>query len=133
MEWKDKKRFGYRRLLRSFKYAFSGLIYVVLNEQNIRIHLIISVVVLLLAYLLQIPTIHWLIVLIVIGIVLALEIMNTAIERTIDLITEEYHPLAKVAKDVAAASVLVFSIFAAIIGLIIFLPPLIKFVLGGKI
>lgn len=130
MEWKDKKRYGILRLVRSFEYAAAGLKYVIRHEQNMKIHLGFTVVVLFLAYLLQIPKIHWLILLIVIGIVLALEALNTAIERTIDLITDEYHPLAKVAKDAAAASVFIFSIFAVIIGLVIFLPPLIKLFWG---
>lgn len=126
MDLKDKNRFGIGRLFRSFTFAWTGFKYVIRYEQNMRIHLGISVIMILLAFLLKIPSYQWLILLLVIGIVLALEVMNTAIERTIDFITEEYHPLAKIAKDIAAAAVLTFSFISVIIGLIIFIPPLIE-------
>lgn len=126
MDLKGKKPFSFRRLLHSFKYATNGLFYVIRNEQNMKIHITMSIVVILLAFILKIPAVQWIILLIVIGIVLSLEAMNTAIERTIDLVTEDFHPLAKVAKDAAAASVFIFSIVAAIVGVIIFLPPLLK-------
>lgn len=125
MDLKDKNKFGFIRLLRSFVYAWTGMKYVLKHEQNMRIHLFISVLVIALAIFLQIPTVHFLILLIVIGIVLSLEVMNTAIERTIDFVTDEYHPLAKIAKDVAAAAVFVFSLLAIVIGILIFLPPII--------
>ncbi|GAE33400.1 diacylglycerol kinase [Halalkalibacter akibai JCM 9157] len=57
-----------------------------------------------------------------------MEIMNTAIERTVDLVTEEYHPLAKRAKDISAAAVFVYCIFAVVIGLIIFIPSIIQLI-----
>ena len=60
-----------------------------------------------------------------IGAVIALELINTAIEAVVDLVTEEYHPLAKVAKDTSAAAVFVFAIIAIIVGIIIFLPKII--------
>ncbi|HHY21428.1 MAG TPA: diacylglycerol kinase family protein [Bacilli bacterium] len=115
-----------KRLLRSFQYATQGLLYVIKHEQNMQIHLGVGAIVILFSFLLDIPTVHFLIVLLIIGIVFALESVNTAIERTIDLVTEEFHPIAKIAKDVAAGAVLIFSIFAAIIGLWIFIPPLLK-------
>lgn len=126
MGLQDKKRFSLKRLLRSFRYATEGLRYVIKHEQNMQIHLVVGTVVILFALILNIPLLHFLIVLLVIGIVFALEAMNTAIERTVDLVTKEYHPVAKVAKDVAAGAVLIFSIFAAVIGLWIFIPPLLN-------
>ncbi|WP_059102657.1 diacylglycerol kinase family protein [Shouchella shacheensis] len=125
MGLEDRNRRGGRRLLRSFRFAFEGLLHVVKNEQNMQIHLVAGVVVLTLGFLLNIPLAHWLILLLVVGGMLTLEIMNTAIERTVDLVSEDYHPLAKRAKDVAAAAVFVFCLFAIGIGLLIFIPPMV--------
>ena len=72
------------------------------------------------------PLEHWLVLLLGIGGMFSLEIMNTAVERTVDLYTEEFHPLAKRAKDVAAAAVFVYGVFAVIIGILIFGPPFIQ-------
>ncbi|OLO38892.1 diacylglycerol kinase [Alkalihalophilus pseudofirmus] len=126
MDLKDKNLWGFKRLLRSFVYAWTGLKYVIRFEQNMRIHLIVSFIVIVLAFLLEVPLIHKIILLLVIGMVLSLEVMNTAIERTVDMITEDFHPKAKVAKDIAAAAVFIFSIISVLIGLSIFLPPIIE-------
>ncbi|WP_102345557.1 diacylglycerol kinase family protein [Bacillus sp. Marseille-P3661] len=115
-----------RKLLYSFKYAIEGLIYVIKNERNMQIHLTIACIVLFFGFIMSISKMEWLIILLLIGIVLSLETMNTAIERTVDLITDEYKPLAKLAKDVAAAAVFVFAIISVIIGIIIFLEPIQK-------
>ncbi len=128
MGLQDKNRWGVKRLLRSFVFACSGLKYVYKNEQNIRIHLVFAFLILFFACLLSVSLTQLLILIVVIGIVLALEVMNTAIERTVDLITDEFHPLAKLAKDISAAAVFVFSLVAVIIGLIIFLPILIDLI-----
>ncbi|WP_017728386.1 diacylglycerol kinase family protein [Halalkalibacterium ligniniphilum] len=127
MGLQDRNKRGFRRLLRSFGYAWTGLTYVVKYEQNMQIHLILSLIVFCMAFALSIPVSHWLVLLLVIAGVFALEIMNTAIERTVDLVTEEYHPHAKRAKDIAAAAVFVYSIFAVIIGLLIFIPALLSY------
>ncbi|WP_096201306.1 diacylglycerol kinase [Bacillus sp. FJAT-45350] len=124
----DKNRWGFKRLLRSFVYACSGLKYVVQKEQNMRIHLVASVFVIALSIFLNIPLMHKLILIVVIGGVLALEVMNTAIERTVDLITDEFHPIAKLAKDVSAGAVFIFSLVAIIVGLLIFIPPIIELI-----
>ncbi|WP_216830050.1 diacylglycerol kinase [Alkalihalobacterium elongatum] len=126
MDLKDKNLWGFKRLLRSFVYAWTGLRYVIRYEQNMRIHLIMGIVVMALAFILNVSLTHKMILLLVIGVVLSLEVMNTAIERTVDMITEDYHPQAKVAKDIAAAAVFIFSIITVLIGLLIFLPPIIE-------
>lgn len=115
-----------KRLMSSFRYAIEGLIHVIKKERNMQIHLTFACIVLFLAYFFSISKLEWIIILICIGIMICLESINTAIERTVDLITDEYKPLAKLAKDAAAAAVFVFAIISAIIGLIIFL-PLIRF------
>ena len=127
MVWKDKKIKGWRRFFHSFRYAIKGLIHALQSEQNIRIHLAIAFGVIICAYLLSIPFVQKLILFLTIGMVIALELMNTAVERIVNLVTEDYHPLAKQAKDVAAVAVLIASIMAVIIGVLIFYKPLIAY------
>ncbi|GAF65953.1 diacylglycerol kinase [Bacillus sp. TS-2] len=134
MGLQDRQKRGFRRFIRSFAYAIEGLKHVIKKEQNMFVHIGFAIITILFAWMLDFPILHWMILLLVIGGMLSLEIMNTAIERTVDLITEEYHPLAKRAKDIAASAVFVFGIFAAIIGIVLFLPPLIEWfqiVFGG--
>ncbi|WP_017755824.1 diacylglycerol kinase family protein [Calidifontibacillus oryziterrae] len=116
-----------KRLFQSFKYAFEGLKNVVESERNMQIHLAIACIVLFLGYIFSISKVEWIIIVLCIGIVFCLEIINSAIERTVDLVTEEYKPLAKQAKDFAAAAVFVFAIISVIIGVVIFLMPLLRF------
>ena len=113
-----------KRLLLSFKYAFFGFLQAFKTEQNLRIHCVSAILVIALSIRLHISKMEWFIVLLLIGGMFALELMNTAIERTVDLVTKDYHPLAKQAKDIAAASVLIYSIISAIIGMMIFLPKI---------
>mgnify|MGYP001390795424 CR=1 FL=1 len=108
----------------SFKYAFEGIVSAFKKERNLKIHFGIAVVVMILGVF-KLHKLEWLILILTIGIMIVLELINTSIERTIDLITEDYHPLAKQAKDIAAAACLVFAICTVIIGLIIFLPKII--------
>ncbi|WP_396136029.1 diacylglycerol kinase family protein [Bacillus sp. NEB1478] len=114
----------WKKLISSFKYAFEGIVAVFKNEQNFKIHTIISVVVILTAIALDFSNLRMIILLIIIGMVLALELVNTAVEKTVDLVTQNVHPLAKQAKDAAAGAVLVFSIFAVIIGILLFIEPI---------
>ncbi|HHY72974.1 MAG TPA: diacylglycerol kinase family protein [Bacillus bacterium] len=116
-----------KRLLASFSYATQGLLHVIKKERNMQIHLTIACIVLFFAYFFSVSKLEWIVILLCIGIMLSLESLNTAIERTVDLCTEEIKPLAKQAKDVAAGAVFVFAIISVIIGLIIFLKPLLIF------
>lgn len=120
----DRNKRGFKRLLKSFYYATQGLVHVFKHEQNMNIHVIVAALIIISAYLLDLSLTHWLILLLVIAGIFALEIMNTAVERTVDLVTKDYHPMAKLAKDIAAAAVFVYCVFAVVIGLIIFIPPL---------
>ncbi len=124
MALQDRNRKGFKRLIRSFGYASKGLQYVIKHEQNMQVHLAAAILALVLAWWLNLPLLHWMILLLVIAGMFALEIMNTAIERTVDLFTEEFHPIAKRAKDIAAAAVLVYCALALVIGLLLFVPPL---------
>lgn len=123
---KDRGLFSRRRLISSFKYAFQGLGHAVKNEKNLQIHLIAAVLAVVAGIVLKINKIEWLFVAFSILGIWALELMNTAIERAVDLITDDYKPLAKQAKDLAAAAVLVFAFFTVIVGAVIFLPKIIQ-------
>lgn len=118
-----------RRFFRGFVYAWSGIRYGVAHECNFRFHMIAAVIVCSFGIYFEITKIEWLFVLTAIVGMLSLELINTAVEKTVDLITNQYHPLAKVAKDTAAGAVLVYAIYSAVIGLIIFLPRFIDIVM----
>lgn len=120
MEKKNKKS-----ILKSFKYAIEGIFTGIKEERNMKIHIFIMILVIVFGIVLKISQIEWIICIIQFGFVISLELVNTAIESTVDLITLEKSPQAKIAKDVAAGSVLIAAITSAIIGLIIFLPKLI--------
>ncbi|KKK33159.1 hypothetical protein WQ57_24805 [Mesobacillus campisalis] len=120
---------GKSRLTRSFAYAFAGIRAGLKQERNLQIHLGISMAVILLGYFLHISAVEWLFICLSIGGMLAAELMNSAIERVVDLVTTEYHPLAKQAKDMAAGAVLLLAITSVVIGLVIFGPRLLLFFL----
>lgn len=105
-------------------YAWEGLCYVIRRERNARIHLAIAVAVLFLSAWLRLPTTEWAIIVMAIALVLAGEMINTAVELTIDLVVTEPSALAKGAKDVAAATVLITALAAAIMGFLILGPRL---------
>lgn len=109
---------------RSFKYAFAGWWYVLRTQHNAWIHAVITTAVILLALWLKRPRQEWAILILTFMAVWMAEFMNTAIEALVDMASPEYHPLAKVAKDVAAAAVLLGAIGAVIIGLLLLGPPL---------
>ncbi len=116
---------GKKRLINSFKYAFEGLKYAFKYEQNILVHFIATVLAIAFGIIFKISSVEWLVVFLIIGLVIATELINTSIEATIDLITDEVNPLAKIAKDTAAAAVLVFGISALAIAIVIFVPKII--------
>lgn len=89
-----------------------------------RIHLTAAILVTAAGTLLRISVTEWMLCLILFGLIMSLEMVNTALEAVVDLVTEEYRPLAKKAKDTAAGAVLISAIMAAVIGLIIFLPKI---------
>jgi len=111
-------------LLTSFKHAFSGVWYVVRTQRNARIHLAVALVVIALGLWLGLSYTQWAVIVLTIGLVLAAEAFNTVAEAAVDLATAERHPLAKIAKDVAAGAVLLMAITAVVVGLLILGPPL---------
>lgn len=110
--------------IKSFGYAFKGLKTMLKEEPNFWIHLLAALMVISAGFWFKITAYEWIAVLFAIAMVLAAEIFNTAIENLSDAITKEQNPHIKKTKDLAAAAVLITTIFALIIGLIIFLPKL---------
>ena len=123
MDSKETK-FGFLRFIRSFGYAINGLKAVWSSEQNFRIHVFTGILVFLMAFILSVSMTEWIILILLVFGMLSLETMNTAIEKSVDLTVKEFHPLAKAAKDLASAAVLLFAICTAIIGCLIFIPKL---------
>jgi diacylglycerol kinase (ATP) len=117
-------------LLSSFRFAFAGLGYLLWSQRNAKIHVVLGLAAVALGFLLRITRSEWLALVLTITLVLTAEGVNTAVEATVDLASPEYHPLAKVAKDVAAGTVLLTAIASLIIGLIVFLPRLLALVLN---
>ncbi len=112
----------------SFNHALDGIEFAINHERNIKIEILFGIIVSIMGFLLKISVIEWAIIVFVIAMVLCLELVNTAIERAVDLTTKEYHDLAKAAKDVSAAAVLVMSMFSVIIGILIFLPKILALI-----
>ena len=112
------------RLRKSFIYASRGISTTWKYEQNFRIHSILTVIIFICAQLLKVPLIEQAILAVVVGGVLALELINTAIERTVDLVVEHYDLKAKIIKDTAAGAVFVFSLAALAAGGLIFIPKI---------
>ncbi len=112
---------AHRRIL-SFKYAGEGIWTAFMEEPNLKIHIIVAILVYLAGLLLNISKSDWIVLILTIGIVLSLELTNTAIEAVVDSFTQDSHPGAKKAKDVSAAAVLIASIMAIVVGLLVFYP-----------
>ena len=123
-ELKKNKR-SLKRFLSSFKYCFEGMRYAFYTEQNIIVMFVFAIVSLILGIIFKISYTERLVIVLLIGIVMALEMVNCAIEATVDLVTEEKKPIAKVAKDCASGAVGIISIIALILGIMIFLPKII--------
>ena len=113
-------------LLQSFTVAFHGFWTLICNERNFRLHLFASVLVITCCFFFEVTKSDWLVILLLIGLVLSVEALNTAIEYVCDLIVPEYHPMVKKIKDVAAAAVLLTAFIAVIIGGIIFFPYILE-------
>ena len=114
-----------RTFFDSFFYAFQGVCTVFQEERNMRFHVFSTVVIMLLSFFLSLSLNEWLWILLVCFLVLVMEIWNTVIENVVDLVSPDFHPLAKKIKDMAAAAVLFTSIFSIVVGLIIILPKII--------
>jgi diacylglycerol kinase (ATP) len=111
-------------LIAAFGYAFQGLWHLLRTQRNAQIHCLVAACAVALGAALRISRLEWLALVLTIAMVLAAEGVNTAVEAAVDLACATPHPLAKAAKDVAAASVLICAIASVIVGCIVFLPHL---------
>ena len=118
------------RIVRSFYFAFAGLGYLFRTQRNARIHAALGTAACLVAAWVGITRAEWAVLVFTIALVLILEGLNTAVEAAIDLASPKYHPLAKVAKDLAAGMVLIAAIASVAVGLLILGPPLWRKVFG---
>ena len=121
------KKTGKNPLYKSFGYAFEGIFAGIRGERNMKIHCFAAVCVVVAGVLFHISVTEWCICLVLFGLILSLELVNTATEAVVDLVTEDKKPLAKLAKDTAAGAVLIAAVMAAMAGLLIFVPKLISF------
>ena len=111
-------------ILASFRFAFEGVIYAFRTQRNFKVHCAITAAMLLVGLWVGLPIYQWAILALVTGVVFHAELVNTSLEAVVDKASPEIHPLAKVAKDCAAAGVLVAAITAVVVGLLILGPPL---------
>lgn len=118
------------RLLFSFIYAFEGVISGLKTERNMVIHFSAMATVIVFGALLSISQTEWIVCVILFGVVIMAELMNTAVETVVDILCPEYDPRAKLAKDTAAGAVLMVAIAAAVVGVIIFAPKLLELIAG---
>ena len=121
-----KKLFDFPKLIKSFEVAFQGL-KIALREQTFRIFALVTLLVVILMIVFQIPLHQKLMLILIITFALALELINSQIERMLDIFCPAHHPEVKLIKDIAAGAVLLVAIGAAIIGLLIFLPYVLNF------
>ena len=113
-------------LLKTLSYGFNGILYTLKHERNMVIHFLVMTLVIIAGIVFKISFVEWGVCFVLFALVLSLELMNTALENVVDLVTEEKKQKAKIAKDAAAGAVLVAAIFSVIIGISIFLPRLLS-------
>ena len=123
-DYRDKNSRKKQSLVSSFYFAFIGVITALKAERNLKIHFVMTVLVIFFGIIFELTKTEWLLISFAVAGMIALELMNTAIERVVDLVTTEQHPLAKQAKDIAAGAVLIYAVLTVIIGLSIFLPKI---------
>jgi diacylglycerol kinase (ATP) len=109
-----------KRLINSFGFAIRGFRAAISTQPNLRIHLVASLVVIALGFILSVTVLEWCVLLLCIGLVISAELFNTAIEKVVDMVSPEWNDKAGRVKDIAAAAVLVLAFISLVIGCIIF-------------
>ena len=120
------KKLGFKRILKSFKFSFDGLKYAYLHEQSLLLHVIVMTFIVVCGFAFKISPIQWVITLVMGALILVTELFNTSIEAVVDMVTEEFNPLAKVAKDTASAACFIADMTAAGMWLVVFIPKIIS-------
>jgi diacylglycerol kinase len=119
-----QEKFSFKKRFKSFKYAFNGLKILIRDEHNARIHIIITICTIVLGLIFEISASEWIAITLCIGMVIALEMINSAIENLADFVSPEKHNKIKKIKDLTAGAVLLGAIIAVAVGLIVFLPKI---------
>lgn len=114
------QKFSIKKRLKSFKYAFNGLRILLKEEHNSRIHIAVALIVSILGFIFKISPVEWVSLVITIGLVIVMEIVNSAIENLCDFVSPEKNYIIKKVKDLSAAAVLLSAIVAIVVGVIIF-------------
>jgi diacylglycerol kinase len=117
-----------KTFLRSAGFASQGMVQFFTKQRNARIQVVMGITAITLGFIVSISTYQWLLVLFCIGLVISLEMINSAIEIFCDMVTTDFHPTIKIIKDISAGAVLVASVSSLIIGLIIFIPAFTNFI-----
>lgn len=126
----ENQKFSIKSRLKSFKYAINGLKILIRDEHNSRIHLFAAVCAIILGFVLNVSSMEWLVIVLVIGFVFSVEIINSAIETIADFISPDYHEIIKKVKDLSAAAVLIIALASVIVAFIIFIPKILKLCLN---
>jgi diacylglycerol kinase len=123
-----KETGGYRKssLPAAFGYAFRGILWVVASQRNMKIHLAAAAAVSAAAVWFELSLVEGAVAVLAVALVMVAETINSAIEKVVDLVTPEYHQLARLAKDAAAGAVLLAAFFSVVIGVLVFLPHIVK-------
>ena len=125
MASKDNKKYKSKNLFDSFHHAFDGLIYGFRTTKNLRVDLFVTAIVIVCGFVFKISLLEWALLTICFGLVMALELVNTAIEEAVNLAMPNLHPIAKISKDVAAGAVMFAAILSSVVGFLIFIPKFI--------
>jgi len=123
-----KEKHTFKALRKSFKYALNGVFTALAICRNLKIHYFMAIIAIVAGFYFNIDRLEFAVVLLAITLVVTLEMINTALEKAVDLLTEKYHILALIAKDVSAGAVLIASIVAFIIGALIYGPYLVDLI-----
>lgn len=121
---KRKMKVKTKKLINSFKYAIEGFFASLKTERNMKIHILIMIIVIILGIVYKISREEWYICIILFGLVISGELFNTAIETVVDMVMPYKNPKAKLAKDISAGGVLILAIVSAIIGMMILVPKI---------
>jgi len=118
------KKFSISRRIKSFSFAFKGILFAFKTQHNLRIHVLAVILVITAGFIFKINPVEWALIVFAIGMVLVSELFNTTVEYLVDFISPGYSKKAGVIKDLAAGAVLIAAVISVIIGLIVFLPKI---------